>query len=303
MNSLTEARISEIRAFNRFYTKVIGVLQAGMHDSPYSLTEARALFELAHADQLETGELRGLLGLDAGYLSRILARLEGDGLLSRERSAADARKQVVRLTEAGAAVFAGLDARSAEEVERLLDGLGEADQERLVSSMATIRRLIGTSAPEAPYVIRPPRAGDLGWVLQRHADLYGREYGWGIDFEQVVARVVGALDLSRDTGWIAESGGERVGCVFCEHQDDTTAKLRLLLVEPAARGRGLGRRLVDECLRHARQAGYSRITLWTRGCLVSARRIYAAAGFAPESAEPGVENGVEVTEEVWSRDL
>lgn len=290
-----------MRAFNRFYTKVIGALQAGMLDSPYSLTEARVLFELAQAERMETGELRGLLGLDAGYLSRILTRFEADGLIIRERSAADARKQLVRLTPGGDEVFTGLDARSAEVIGRLMSGLAEADQERLVSSMAAIRSLLSAAERERePYVIRPPRPGDLGWVVERHGALYSSEYGWGIEFEQLVARIVGDLDLTRDTGWIAESGGRRVGCVFYVRQDATTAKLRMLLVDPAARGLGIGRRLVEECLRHARAEGCERITLWTRDSLVSARRIYQAAGFSLESQEKGMENGVPVNEQMWS---
>lgn len=303
MSSLTEARVSEVRAFNRFYTKVIGALQAGMLDSPYSLTEVRVLFELAHAERMETGELRGLLGLDAGYLSRILARFEGDGLVTRERSAADARKQLVGLTPAGADVFAALDRRSSEEIAALLGGLPEADQERLVAGMAAIRRLLGGGKAGAPYVIRPPRTGDLGWVVYRHGALYSAEYGWGTEFEQLVARIVSDLDFSRDAGWIAEVDGERAGCVFCVRQDDTTAKLRMLLVEPSARGLGIGRRLVDECLRHARAEGFKRIELWTRDSLTSARRIYQAAGFELDSQEKGMENGVEVTEQMWSREL
>ncbi|MFI7613168.1 GNAT family N-acetyltransferase [Nonomuraea terrae] len=303
MSSLTESNVSEVRAFNRFYTKVIGALQAGMLDSPYSLTEVRVLFELARTGSMETGELRGLLGLDAGYLSRILTRFEGDGLVARERSASDARRQLVMLTPAGAEVFAGLDRRQSEEIDRLLAGLPGPDQERLVSSMAAIRRLLGAQEKREAVVIRPPRPGDLGWVVFRHGELYSSEYGWGIDFEQLVARIVGELDLSRDAGWIAEVDGERAGCVFCVRQDDTTAKLRMLLVEPSARGHGIGRRLVDECLRHARAMGCKRITLWTRDNLVSARRIYQAAGFTLESEEKGVENGVEVTDQVWSRDL
>ncbi|NUR90536.1 MAG: MarR family transcriptional regulator [Nonomuraea sp.] len=302
MSSLTQARVSEVRAFNRFYTKVIGVLQAGMLDSPYSLTEVRVLFELAHAGRMETGELRGLLDLDGGYLSRMLTRFDGDGLIVRERSASDARKQVVRLTDAGAATFAGLDRRSAEEIERLLGGLPEEEQALLVGSMATIRRLLGERPPRS-YVIRPPRTGDLGWAAYRHGVLYSEEYGWGTEFEQLVAGILSAFDPARDAGWIAEVDGERAGCVFCVHQDDATAKLRMLLVEPSARGLGIGRRLVEECLRHARARGYRRITLWTRDCLVSARRIYQAAGFELESEEKGMENGVEVTDQVWSRDL
>ncbi|MFC4119441.1 bifunctional helix-turn-helix transcriptional regulator/GNAT family N-acetyltransferase [Nonomuraea zeae] len=295
--------VSEIRAFNRFYTKVIGALQAGMLDSPYSLTEVRVLFELAQTEQMETGELRGLLDLDAGYLSRILTRFEVDGLISRERSASDARKQVVRLTAAGSETFGGLDERSGGEIERLLSGLSEEEQRRLVAGMTEIRRLLGGAGEREPYVIRAPRPGDLGWVVHRHGALYGAEYGWGIDFEQLVARIVGDLDFSRDAGWIAEVGGEPVGCVFCVHVDETTAKLRILLVEPSARGLGLGRRLVEECLRHARAEGYRRIVLWTRDCLESARRIYQTAGFELDSEEKGMENGIEVTEQMWSRDL
>ncbi|MFC7587557.1 helix-turn-helix domain-containing GNAT family N-acetyltransferase [Nonomuraea antimicrobica] len=282
---------------------MIGALQAGMLDSPYSLTEVRVLFELAQAERTETGGLRGLLGLDAGYLSRILARFERDGLVVRERSAADARRQLVRLTPAGAEVFARLDRLSADEIGRLLDGLAEEEQQRLVSSMAAIRGLLDGTREREPYVIRPPSAGDLGWVVSRHGVLYNAEYGWGTAFEQLVAGIVGGLDLTRDAGWIAEVNGERAGCVFCVREDDTTARLRMLLVEPSARGLGLGRRLVEECLRHARAEGCKRITLWTRDCLVSARRIYQAAGFELESEEKGTENGIEVTEQVWSRDL
>ncbi|MFC5832453.1 bifunctional helix-turn-helix transcriptional regulator/GNAT family N-acetyltransferase [Nonomuraea insulae] len=282
---------------------MIGALQAGMLDSPYSLTELRVLFELAQTERMETGELRGLLDLDAGYLSRILARFESDGMVTRERSAADARKQLLRLTPAGADVFAGLDRRSGDEIGLLLAGLAEDDQQRLVASMAAIRTLLGGAEAREPYVIRAPRTGDLGWVVFRHGALYSAEYGWGTEFEQLVARIVGGLDLTRDAGWIAEVDGERAGCVFYVRQDDTTAKLRMLLVEPSARGLGIGRRLVEECLRHARAEGCKRITLWTRDNLVSARRIYQAAGFELESEEKGMENGVEVNEQVWSLDL
>ncbi|GGP15079.1 MarR family transcriptional regulator [Nonomuraea glycinis] len=300
---MTEARISEVRAFNRFYTKVIGVLQSGMHDSPYSLTEGRVLYEVAHADRLETGELRGLLDLDAGYLSRILARLDGDGLIIKERSATDARKQLVRLSAAGAEAFATLDRRSSEEVQRLLDRLPEDGQERLVTGMRTIRSLLDAPAERPQTLIRPPRAGDLSWVVQRHGALYAEEYGWGMDFERTVARIVAGFDQAHDACWIAEAGTARAGSVFCVRRDDTTAQLRLLLVEPSARGLGLGGRLVEECLRHAKAEGYKRIVLWTRDSLVSARRIYQAAGFELDSQEQGVENGVEVNEQMWSRDL
>ncbi|MFE3448046.1 GNAT family N-acetyltransferase [Nonomuraea sp. NPDC059194] len=307
MNSLTEARIAEIRAFNRFYTKVIGILQLGMLDSPYSLTEVRVLFELANAEGLvlEAGELRRMLDLDAGYLSRILTRFETDGLVSRERASTDARKQVVRLTEAGSVLFARLDRRQSEQIGALLDGLSEQEQSRLTEGMAAIRAVLDRAASpaRAPYVIRPPRSGDLGWVVWQHGALYSREYGWGLDFEKLVAGIVSAYDPEKDAGWIAEIDGTPVGSVFCVHKDEHTAQLRMLLVEPSARGLGLGRRLVEECLRHARESGYRRIMLWTRDCLDSARRIYQAAGFTLDSEEKSVENGVDVVEQVWSRDL
>lgn len=302
MNSLPESRVLEIRAFNRFYTKVIGVLQSGMLDSPYSLTELRVLFELAHADRLESGDLRRMLELDAGYLSRILARFESDGLVARERSAADARKQLVLLTEAGAATFRKLDERSAEEIRTLLAGLTEEEQERLTSSMAVISDLLSPPSPRS-YVIRPPRTGDLGWVAFRHGVLYAQEYGWGTEFEQLVAGICAGFDPSRDAGWIAEVNGERAGCVFFMRKDEETAQLRMLLVEPSARGLGIGARLVEECLRHARAEGCERIVLWTRDCLVSARKLYQAAGFSLESEEKGTENGVPIVDQIWSRDL
>lgn len=303
MSSLTEARVLEVRAFNRFYTKVIGVLAAGMHQSPFSLSESRVLFEIARAGRMETGELRSLLDLDAGYLSRMLTRLEGDGLVARERSATDARKQVVWLTPAGQEAFAALDRGSQEQVERLLAGLPEAGRERLVAAMRTIRELLDPPARPTAYVIRPPRGGDLSWVVHRHGVLYAREYGWGMAFEQTVARIVADFDPGRDAGWIAEVDGEPAGCVFCVHRDDATAQLRLLLVEPSARGLGLGGRLVEECLRHARERGYQRIVLWTRDPLVAARHIYETAGFRLDSEEPGMENGIPLTEQMWSLDL
>lgn len=303
MSSLTEATISEVRAFNRFYTKVIGVLQAGVHQSPYSLTEGRVLYEVAHAEPMETGELRALLDLDAGYLSRVLAKLEGDGLIVRERSATDARKHVVRLSPAGREAFGALDRTSSEEVARLLAGLPEEGRDRLVAGMRAIRDVLGPPAGPRSCLIRPLRDGDLSWAVYRHGALYSQEYGWGREFEQTVARIAADYDPPRDTGWIAEVDGRRAGCVFYVRKDDTTGQLRMLLVEPFARGLGLGRLLVDECLRHARADGRERVVLWTRDCLTSARRIYQAAGFRLDSEEKGMENGIEVTEQMWSLDL
>ncbi|WP_246238429.1 bifunctional helix-turn-helix transcriptional regulator/GNAT family N-acetyltransferase [Acrocarpospora corrugata] len=296
--------IAEVRAFNRFYTAVIGMLRAGMHDSPYSLTEARVLFELGRAaGDVEVGEIKRLLSLDGGYLSRVLARLEGDGLIERERSAADARRQVVALTAHGRDTYARLDESSDAEVGALLDALTEEDRARLVASMATIRTILGEKPDRAPYVIRPPRPGDLGWVVGRHGALYAREYGWGPDFEALVARICADfLDNQSDpgqSGWIAEVDGAPAGCVFCVRKDATTAQLRLLLVEPTARGLGIGSRLVQECLRFARAAGYRDIMLWTRDVLTTAGKIYASAGFTLVSEEPAEA----FTEQFWERPL
>ncbi|MDA0634634.1 helix-turn-helix domain-containing GNAT family N-acetyltransferase [Nonomuraea sp. MCN248] len=292
-----------MRAFNRFYTRVIGVLQAGMHDLPYSLTEGRVLYEVAHAGSLETGELRSRLDLDAGYLSRILTRFDGDGLIIRERSAADARKHLVRLTPAGREAFEALDRASTDDITRLLAGLPEDGRERLLDAMRAIRDVLDPPAGPRTTLIRPPRDGDLSWVVHRHGVLYAREYGWGRDFEQLVARVVADFDPACDALWIAEVDGRPAGCVFYIRKDGTTGQLRLLLVEPSARGLGLGRRLVEECLRHARADGRERVVLWTRDCLTSARRVYEAAGFRLDSQEKGSENGIEVTEQMWSVDL
>ncbi|GAA5053420.1 DNA-binding MarR family transcriptional regulator/GNAT superfamily N-acetyltransferase [Thermocatellispora tengchongensis] len=301
-------RVAEIRAFNRFYTGVIGLLQGNMHDTPYSLTEARVLFELGTRGRAEAAELRRLLGLDAGYLSRILTRFESEGLVAKERSAADARRQVITLTAAGREMFGVLDRRSVTQIAELLAKVPEDDQDRLVAAMRTIQRVLGdTGRPAVPYVIRPPRAGDLGWVVHRHGALYAREYGWGREFEALVARIVADyvanLDPARESAWIAEVDGEPVGCVFCVRKDDETAQLRLLLVDPAARGMGIGARLVDECLRFAREAGYKRIMLWTRDALASARKIYLAAGFELVEEYPGEEAGKPVVEQIYEREV
>lgn len=299
--------MADVRAFNRFYTRLIGLLHQGVLDSSYSLTEVRVLFELDRAGRMEAGDLRRLLGLDAGYLSRMLGRFEGDGLVVRERSAADARRQVVELTGEGRVRFAGFDERAAEEVRELLAGVTDEDRGRLVASMATIEEILGRAPKtDRPYVIRPPRPGDLGWVVYRHGTLYSQEQGWGMDFEATVAGIVADYvrghDPGREAGWIAEVDGERAGCVFCVRKDDETAQLRMLLVEPSTRGMGIGTRLVDECVRFARAAGYRRMVLWTRDVLLGARRIYQAAGFELVEKERG-EGGGDFVEEIWARDL
>lgn len=280
-DGVTPGRISAVREFNRVYTNLIGLLRGSYLDSPYSLTEARVLFELAHGTECEISALRSSLDIDAGYLSRILARLEGDGLITREKSAADARRRVIALTSRGREVFADLDQRSAAGIAGLLGRLTEPQQQRLTTAMGTIRDIV-TAGPPAAFVLRAPQPGDLGWVIQRNAALYAQEYGWDASYEALVAQIMAdyaGRDDPGEAGWIAELDGSPVGCVFCMRKSESTAQLRLLLVEPRARGRGLGERLVAECLSFARQAGYAEIVLWTNDVLAAARRIYQRAGF------------------------
>jgi DNA-binding MarR family transcriptional regulator/GNAT superfamily N-acetyltransferase len=299
--------IDRVRAFNRFYTNVIGVLSEGLLDSPYSLTEARLIFELAQRDATEVTALRGDLGIDAGYLSRLLARFEADGLITRARSATDGRRQVIRLTTAGRAAYDMLDERSAGEVHGLLQPLTDERRRRLVAAMDTIEEILAQPRSPQSSVLRPLRPGDFGWVVHRHGVLYATEYGWDATFEALVARVVADYvdkhDTRRENAWIAEVGGEPVGCVFCVRRDDTTAQLRLLLVEPSCRGMGIGTRLVEECLNFARLAGYKSIMLWTNDVLGDARRVYERAGF--RLAEQGGHHsfGHDLVEQVWTRGL
>jgi len=299
--------VTDIRSFNRYYTKVIGLLDAGLADTPYSLSEARVLFELARAERTEVPELRAELGLDAGYLSRLLSRFESGGLVDRLRSADDARRQVIRLTPDGRATFELLDRRSTEEATALISRLDPGERRRLVAAMGTIRELLSGRPRPGSYLIRPPEPGDLGWVVQRHGALYAQEYGFDASFETLVARIVADFaelcDPKSSAAWIAEVDGSPAGCVFCVPDDERTAKLRLLLVEPTARGLGIGARLVDACLRFARRAGYPRITLWTNDILTSARRIYQAAGFELVDSEPHHSFGHDLVGQNWARDL
>jgi DNA-binding MarR family transcriptional regulator/GNAT superfamily N-acetyltransferase len=299
--------MAAVRAFNRFYTSRIGVLREGLLESPFSLTEARVIFELAQGEATEVAELRHALNVDAGYLSRILARFAGDGLVTRERSASDGRRQAVRLTDGGRAAYRVLDTRSAAEVGALLSGLADDEQRCLVGAMREIRRVLEPAPSGQPFVLRPPGPGDLGWVVHRHGVLYAREYGWDETFEALVARIVADYvdhrDPARERVWIAELEGQPAGCIFCVRREDHLAQLRLLLVEPGARGMGVGGKLVDECLDFARAAGYREIMLWTNDVLDQARRIYERAGFELREEEPHHSFGHDLVGQNWSRTL
>jgi DNA-binding MarR family transcriptional regulator/N-acetylglutamate synthase-like GNAT family acetyltransferase len=303
-----EERTHAVRRFSRFYTRRLGVLGEGLLDSPFSLTEARVLYELAHRERPTATELGRDLGLDPGYLSRILRRFEEAGLLKRARSEADARQSHLVLTQAGRAAFAPLDKASREQVGALLSRLTDTDQRRLTDAMATIEALLGeVEAPKAPYVLRPHRPGDMGWIVHRHGALYAQEYGWDETFEALVAEIAATFikdfDPKRERCWIAERDGEIMGSVLLVKQSDEVAKLRLLFVEPKARGLGIGRRFVEECIRFARDAGYSRITLWTNDVLHAARKIYADAGFQLVQTEPHRSFGQDLVGENWELEL
>ncbi|NUT52284.1 MAG: MarR family transcriptional regulator [Saccharothrix sp.] len=293
--------VADVRAFNRFYTGVIGVLDRGYLASPYSVTEARVLFELA-AGPCEVPDLRTALNLDAGYLSRILTRFDRDGLVTRAPSGRDPRRHVVTLTPRGRSEFAELNARSEAGIGELLAPVPESDRAELVAAMRRIRRVL-TGTPRS-YLLRPLRPGDLGWVVNRHGVRYAEECGFDGTFEALVARVAGeygeAHSPDHEAAWIAEVDGEPAGSVFCVRVDDRTAKLRLLLVEPAARGLGIGTRLVDECLRFARRAGYERVVLWTVAGLDAARHIYEKAGFTLAESAPERLFGRDVETQTWS---
>jgi DNA-binding MarR family transcriptional regulator/N-acetylglutamate synthase-like GNAT family acetyltransferase len=299
--------VAAIRAFNRFYTARIGALRDGLLATAHPLPEARVLFELGQADATDVADLRLTLDLDGGYLSRLLGRLEAQGLVERERSSADGRRQRVALTERGHAAYATLDERSAAEIGALLDGLGAADRRRLLDAFRVVREVLeGAPRPEH-FVLRPPRSGDYGWVVARHGALYAREYGWDETMEALIARIVADYverrDARREAAWIAEVGGRPAGSVFCMRRDDRTAQLRLLLVEPEARGMGIGGRLIDECVRFARGVGYAEIKLWTNDVLVDARRLYERAGFTLAREARHRAFGHDLVEQDWSRPL
>jgi DNA-binding MarR family transcriptional regulator/GNAT superfamily N-acetyltransferase len=303
--------IAAVRRFNRFYTRRIGVLQEGHLQSPFSLATVRVMYELAHRDGLTATVLGKELGLDAGYLSRILRDLEARKLIVRKTSAADGRQSFVELTKRGRAAFGELNDRTDDEIGALVGTLSPAKQRQLLEAMHTVEALLDGGAPrpaDAPaYTIRSHRPGDMGWVVHRHGALYAQEYGYDEQFEALVARItadfIDDFDPARERCWLAERDGEIVGSVFLVAKSKTVAKLRLLLVEPSARGLGIGHRLVDECVRFAEQAGYRKIVLWTQQSLLAARRIYETAGFRLVAEEPHHSFGLDLVAETWERRL
>jgi DNA-binding MarR family transcriptional regulator/GNAT superfamily N-acetyltransferase len=299
--------VTAVRAFNRFYTNMIGLLRGKYLDTPYSLTEARLLFELGQREASEVTDLRRVVDIDPGYLSRILSRFSSDGLISRQRSAADGRRQVIRLTGTGRSEVARLDARSAGQTRDMLAAVRDDDRRRLLEAMHVITDVLAESPQPRGYLLREPRPGDMGWVVQRNAAVYAEEFGWDASYEALVARIVADFVEHRDpqaeAAWIAEVDGTPAGCVFCVRENAKTARLRLLLVEPWARGLGIGSRLVEEVLRFARRAGYSDITLWTNDVLADARRIYQRAGFTLDSEDRHHSFGQELTGQNWSHRL
>ncbi|MGY6269332.1 bifunctional helix-turn-helix transcriptional regulator/GNAT family N-acetyltransferase [Achromobacter denitrificans] len=306
MDSALYGRAETVRRFNRFYTRHIGVLHEHLLASDFSLTEVRILYELAHRSDLSMSDLCRELNLDAGYVSRVVSGFEKKGLIAKTRSAADARVGLLELTGKGRAAFAPLDEASRNEVIGVLEQLPEPAQQRLVNAMNDIQNLLSDKAP-AGYVLRDPLPGDMGLVVANQAVVYAREYGWNAEYEalvaEIVARFIRDFDRTRERCWIAEKDGKMVGSVFVVRQDETTAKLRLLYVDPSARGLGIGRRLVEECQRFAKQAGYKRMVLWTNSVLEDARRIYEKEGFRLIEEEPHHSFGKDLVGQVWARDL
>jgi DNA-binding MarR family transcriptional regulator/GNAT superfamily N-acetyltransferase len=304
----SDRQISAVRAFNRFYTRKLGVLDQQLLKSPFSLSEARVLYELAHGQDASAKEIGIELGLDPGYLSRIVQKFDEDGLITRKPLAADRRQYRLGLTAKGRQAFAKLDRSSHDEIAAMLAALPRGHSERLVGAMAVIERLLGatdTSPPRA--ILRDPRPGDMGWVVQSHGALYASEYGFDSSFEALVADIaakfLSSFDASRERCWIADLDGIPVGSVFLVKHSDDVAKLRLLLVDPAGRGQGLGQRLVAECIVFARACGYRKITLWTQSILQAARKIYQDSGFVLVASEPHRSFGQSLIGETWEHEL
>ncbi len=300
----SDTRVASVRGFNRFYTKQIGLLRNGYLQSTFSLSQVRVLYELAHRDGLTATDLCKELDLDGGYLSRILLGFSKRGLLVRRSSESDGRRTHLTLSQKGKKLFAELDLKTQAEIETLLARLSPAEQTGLIEAMHTIERLLGARPePKTPYLLRSHQPGDMGWVIHRHGALYAQDYGWDERFEALVAEIaakfIHKFDPQRERCWIAEKDGAIAGSVFLVRESEKVARLRLLLVEPWARGLGIGNRLVDECTRFARQAGYKKITLWTQSILHAARHIYKKAGYRLVKQERHREFGYDLVGETW----
>jgi len=305
-----DRRVEAVRRFNRFYTRRIGVLDEVLLKSPFPVTEARVIYELAHHESATATELSNQLGLDPGYLSRILRGFQKRGLVHKKTSEADARQNDLSLSDTGQLEFAKLNAASRSEIGAMLTALSEIEQSQLVEAMHVVEKLLGARLEKrVPYLLRPHQPGDMGWVVYRHGVIYSQEYGWDEQFEALVADIVANFvrhfDPKRERCWIAEKDGENVGSVFLvRHPErDGVAKLRLMLVEPKARGMGIGARLVQECVRFARRVGYHTVTLWTNSVLLAARHIYAKEGFALVQSEQHHSFGHDLVGETWELDL
>jgi DNA-binding MarR family transcriptional regulator/N-acetylglutamate synthase-like GNAT family acetyltransferase len=303
-----DPHVSAIREFNRFYTQKIGVLGAGLLDSNYTLTEVRVLYEIAHRQRPLASDLVRDLALDAGYLSRILAKFARRGWLKRERSGEDARKAHLHLTAKGKAAFQSLDVRARDEIGALLAPLPREQQVKLQGHLQNVQALLGAPPARTDGLqLREHRPGDIGWIVQKHGELYAQEYGWNTDFEALVAEICAKflreLDPAAERCWIAERNGTRVGCIMLVRHSRTVAKLRLLLVDPSQRGLGVGNALVQECLAFARAAGYRKVTLWTQSILSAARKLYEAHGFRKVASEPHESFGAKLVAETWDLEL
>ncbi len=302
--------VMAFREFNRFHTRLVGALNEHLLASEYSLPQVRVLYEVANAPRNSPPSARDLsevLGMDTGYLSRLVNGLAKEGLIDRVPSARNAKRLELTLTKEGQTVFAGLNTASSKEAAAQLKNLSETEKRQLIGAMGRVRRLLGDKPKEATFILRDPEPGDLGWITHQHGRLYAEEYGWDWTFEALVAEIVGRFaknfDPSSERCWVAEREGEVIGSIFVVREDHETAKLRLLYVDGSARGLGLGRRLVDECLRFAKSKGYKRMVLWTNDVLVSARRIYEAAGFELLEEEPHHSFGKDLVGQYWGRDL
>jgi len=304
MRADASRRIDAVRAFNRFYTQRIGALREGFLASAFSLSEVRVLYELAHRPRTTAAELARDLGLDAGYLSRILRRFAERGLVSRKRSADDGREAILTLAARGRKAFAPLESRQRDEVKQLIAHLTPGEQQRIVAAMSTIETLLSPHDRRGPaFLLRTHQPGDIGWVISRHSALYAQEYGWDESFEVLVGEIaitfLREFDPKRERCWIAERDGHNVGSVFLVKKSERVAQLRLLLVEPEARGLGIGRRLVDECVAFAKRSGYARIVLWTNDILHAARHIYESCGFHLTEAEKHHSFGHDLVGQYW----